>query len=113
MVVYVDGKPIFVKNSDVNASFVASQDANRKPAPAKIPYLLAVATATAGSSQQPIIDSGQFIRQENDSRVKSRKRLHSQTSDSKETGSDTEQDYIELVSMFKQKNQKLSSALFK
>ena len=135
MVVYVDGKPIFVKNpvlNDTNQSNMINQDssrnANKKP-PAKIPYLLAVAAATAASNhreQQQIIaatkEDKEFLpyghaaselRQDSESqRMKSRKRLHNQTSDSKE-GSDMEQDYIQLVSMLKQKNQKLNNDLFK
>ena len=119
MVVYVDGQPIFVKHPDASmlasSSLAASEKANKKQA-AKIPYLLAVAAATASSNhreqQTQMGDSSQF-RPEKELRVKSRKRLHSQTSADSKEGSDTEQDYFQLVSMFKQKNQKLSHALFK
>lgn len=112
MVVYVDGKPIFVKNPKINASESndaqvprtshsrlsknKNQSSANKPV-AKIPYLLAAAAAAAASNQGKI-ESTQTINNQQNSKLLRQE-------------SKQDQDYLQLVSMFKQKNEKLHNPL--
>jgi hypothetical protein len=154
MVIYVDGKPIFVQNPKTEASIQNETPAvmgttsstrlyrsrgdsphsstsssasetsglmlgqsNSKPV-AKIPYLLAAAAAAAASNhrklQQQIhqFPKGNYINgtassRSNGTGIKSAKSSGSSTQQqTNEIKHD--QEYMQLVSMFKQKNEKLS-----
>lgn len=115
MVVYVDGKPIFVKNPKINSA--ESNDANDAQVPrtsnsrfsknknqsnaskpvTKIPYLLAAAAAAAASNQRKL-ETTQTINNQQNSKFICQELKH-------------DQDYLQLVSMFKQKNEKLHNPL--
>lgn len=117
MVVYVDGKPIFVQNPKIkNAEAGDACDAqvpkvsnhrlsknkgqsNANKSVTKIPYLLAAAAAAAASNQKKL-DSAQPINNQTN------QNFPCQNQQLKH-----DQDYLQIVSMFKQKNQKLHNPL--
>ena len=146
MVIYVDGKPIFVQNpkksevtegskdaqvpkTSINSKSSVFQSKNKSPTTSnlnkpvtKIPYLLAAAAAAAASNHrkqqqlnqqvlsqpkipEPVslrISTDDYLRQgeyDNPSPVYKQKELKH------------DQEYLQLVSMFKQKNEKLYNPL--
>jgi hypothetical protein len=160
MVIYVDGKPIFVQNPKIETSIqneaatatgavvnaklyrsradsslshrntnggVSSNSTNSeslmlgqcgsKPV-AKIPYLLAAAAAAATSNHKKLqqqhhqFPKGQYVNVPGTSRstVAGSKSTKSSGSTSQQQTSEIkhDQEYMQLVSMFKQKNEKLS-----
>ena len=126
MVVYVDGKPIFVQNPKLenqlteddsirNVTLLKEQN-ERKPKKVKtksiessnrpkVPYLLAAAAAAAASNhrQQQQLNLQKY-QQEGDSHAHKAKTIQIQH-ELKEDLKDKE--YFQLVSLFKQKNEKL------
>lgn len=130
MIVYVDGKPIFVQNPTVQATSTSmstsssvDHDKNqkhKKPVEkslkeskpvAKIPYLLAAAAAAAASNHRQHQQQMQKFQQQN-LRLLS---TNESTAESKLKNSinnfKPDQEYLNIVSMFKQKNEKLFNPL--
>lgn len=122
MIVYVDGKPIFVQNpakttqnepdntakpvKTIRESTMSSLQ-SKKPV-AKIPYLLALAANSAASNhrQQQIqkFQHQNFKLLSNESSLK-------ETNNNKHSETKPDQEYLQLVSLFKQKNEKLFNPL--
>jgi hypothetical protein len=124
MIVYVDGKPIFVKNpinqnskaeslkksncAEINFKESFKSQVNNKPLP-KIPYLLAAAAAAAASNHRQSQQLDKFHQSQilvsqnsiNDSCEKNNLKK-----DSKQ-----DQEYLHIVSMLKEKNEKLFNPL--
>ena len=120
MIVYVDGKPIFVQNpakttaqnepdntakpvKSIRESTMSSLQ-SKKPV-AKIPYLLALAANSAASNhrQQQKFQQQNLKQLSHESSLKESNNKHSETK--------PDQEYLQLVSLFKQKNEKLFNPL--
>jgi hypothetical protein len=124
MIVYVDGKPIFVKNpisqssnneslkKNVEINFKESLNShtknNSKPSP-KIPYLLAAAAAAAASNHRQSQQLDKFHQSQilvSQNSIKDSCEKNNLKKDSKQ-----DQEYLHIVSMLKEKNEKLFNPL--
>ena len=137
MIVYVDGKPIFVQNpaavqttSALSSSSSSSDNEKNKlktakktvekslkeskPA-AKIPYLLAAAAAAAASNHRAQVSEMQKFQQQNLRLMSMNKPQAAEPSPKAKIFSTRDakpdQDYLNIVSMLKQKNEKLFNPL--
>jgi len=122
MIVYVDGKPIFVKNpisqssnneslkKNVEINFKESLNShtknNSKPSP-KIPYLLAAAASTAASNHR---QSQQLEKFHQSQILVSQNSINCEKINLKKD-SKQDQEYLHIVSMLKEKNEKLFNPL--
>ena len=124
MIVYVDGKPIFVKNpisqnskaeslnkskcAEINFKESLKSQVNNKPSP-KIPYLLAAAAAAAASNHRQSQQLDKFHQSQtlvSQNSIKDSCEKNNLKKDSKQ-----DQEYLHIVSMLKEKNEKLFNPL--
>ena len=120
MIIYVDGKPIFVKKNQTGTSpqfnelnksniliddnkdlRLTSSSTNSKKAVAKIPYLLAAAAVTSNRQS-----NSKQIQKNTNSKLIAETKVPIQESNNR-----LDQDYLQIVSMLKQKNEKLINPL--
>ena len=126
MIVYVDGKPIFVQNPTVQTTSSSSSADNdqhkreKKPVDkslkeskpvAKIPYLLAAAAAAAASNHRQHQQQMQKFQQQNLRLLSTDESSAESNLKSSINNFKPDQEYLNIVSMFKQKNEKLFNPL--